>query len=68
MVEMFKKVFTTNPFLFPYAILHCTVKYLGYMLGRRLVHAPKWIIKICSSQDYFWNSEYSDQILPLKKG
>jgi GT2 family glycosyltransferase len=68
MVDMLKKVLTTKPLLLPYAVLHCTVKYLGYMLGRRFVRAPKWIVKRCSSQDYFWNSEYSDQVKPLKEG
>lgn len=66
LADQFKYLLTTKPYLLPYATLQSTVKYLGYLIGRRSVKAPKWIIKRCSSQDYFWSSEFSNSILPPK--
>ncbi len=67
LVDQFKVLLTSKPHLLPYATVQSTVKYLGYLLGRCSLRAPKWIVKQCSSQDYFWSSEYSNGFLTPKR-
>lgn len=57
-IDLFKQLLKTKPYLIPYAAIQSAVKYLGYLAGRRSRYAPKWLIKCCSSQDYFWSSEH----------
>lgn len=57
--KMIKTLFLKNPLLIPYAILQCSVKFLGYQIGRRSLNAPLWFKKKLSSQDFFWSSDWS---------
>jgi len=53
MNEMFWKLLTSKPWLLPYAVVQCGVKYAGYLLGKALHKAPITIKKSISSQDFF---------------
>lgn len=56
---MLKQLIIKNPFLIPYALIHCGVKFLGYQLGRRSLKAPLWFKERMSSQDFFWSSKWA---------
>lgn len=66
-IQLFRQLLNTKPYLIPYAALQSGVKYLGYLIGRRSINAPRWIIKRCSSQDYFWCSEYANYLHNSRK-
>lgn len=44
-----------NPKMIPYACIQTLSKWMGYHLGRKMVHAPRSWKKIFSSQDFYWN-------------
>lgn len=41
----------------PYAFFHLFAKWCGYQIGSRSLHAPEWLKKCLSSQDFYWASE-----------
>lgn len=54
--EMLKFLIKQKPFLIPYAIMHCAVKWLGYKIGKSSLSAPTYFKKALSSQKSYWNS------------
>lgn len=67
LVHLIKEILAKKPHLLPYAIVQTMVKYLGYQMGRAFLGAPKWLVKSCSSQDYFWSSDYPGIVFPSQK-
>lgn len=51
---MLNRLWQEKPQLIPYALMQTTAKWVGYTLGRKSVNAPKWLKKMCSSQDFYW--------------
>lgn len=54
--EMFSIIWNKNLFLFPYAIAHCLIKWVGYQVGRWSAAAPRWFKRALSSQKFYWDS------------
>lgn len=51
---MLCKLCKENPKLIPYALLQTAVKWLGYTIGKKSINGPRWLKKMCSSQDFYW--------------
>lgn len=49
-----------NPASLPYALLHTMAKAAGYYIGKKSLRATPSFLKLLSSQDFFWNSIYSE--------
>lgn len=49
-----------NPAALPYAIVHTAAKAAGYYIGKKSLNASSSFLRLLSSQDFFWNSIYSD--------
>lgn len=45
-----------RPWLIPYAFVQSAVKWLGYASGRRACHAPLFLKRSLSGQDFYWDS------------
>lgn len=43
-----------HPHLLPYGLTQISLKWLGYRLGQASLHAPLWLKKACSTQDFYW--------------
>lgn len=54
--EMLRQLLSKAPSKIPYAIAHAAAKFLGYSIGKRSQHAPLWLKKALSSQDFYWSS------------
>lgn len=54
--ELFREVASKKPHLLPYAFFQSLVKWGGYQIGRRSIHAPDWFKKMLSSQDFYWKN------------
>jgi len=52
--KILQKLWQEKPQLLPYAFLQTGAKWMGYTLGRKSLKAPKWLKKVCSSQDFYW--------------
>jgi rhamnosyltransferase len=52
--ELFNQIIKEKPHLLPYACLQTLCKWTGYKLGSSSLHAPLWLKKRCSSQDFYW--------------
>lgn len=57
--EMLKQLLGQRPWMLPYALMHLFVKWGGYQLGQRSLHAPLWWKKLLSSQKYYWEKKAS---------
>lgn len=55
-LEMSKYLARSQPALLPYAFLQSLAKCSGYKIGRASNNAPLWFKKVCSSQDFYWNT------------
>ena len=53
-LALFKRIYTTRKRLLPYAAMQTTAKWTGYQLGKATVHAPTFIKRAFSSQDFYW--------------
>ena len=56
--SLLKKLLQEKPSLIPYAILQCTVKFLGFRIGYFGHSLPDWLKIRLSMQAYFWKSSY----------
>jgi len=54
--HMFNKLIKEEPVLLPYACLQTLTKWMGYRLGEYSAHAPVWLKKTFSSQDFYWQN------------
>lgn len=54
--SMLGQLASKYPHLIPYGCLQIAFKWLGYRLGQASLHAPLWLKKTCSSQDFYWAS------------
>lgn len=54
---MLSQLASKHPHLLPYGCLQVAAKWLGYRLGQASLHAPLWLRKTCSSQDFYWISD-----------
>ncbi|MCB1135536.1 MAG: glycosyltransferase family 2 protein [Chlamydiia bacterium] len=64
LIAFCKELAQKQPLAFPYALLHTAAKWIGYRLGRLCKHAPVWIKRSLSSQDFYWNSrDFLDQTI-----
>lgn len=59
MVSLMRHLMKEKPLLLPYAVLQCIVKWMGYRIGRSSGKAPLWFKKALSSQDFYWNSKFT---------
>lgn len=55
-LELFTQVAKEHPHLLPYAFCQTAAKWCGYKLGKASINAPLFWKKLCSSQDFYWNS------------
>lgn len=55
LVQMFKTLLLTKPYLLPYGIMQTSIKYIAYLLGKKLHSAPIRLKKMMSSQDFYWD-------------
>lgn len=56
LMQMFKTLFITKPYLIPYGLLQTSIKYFAYLLGKKFHSAPSSVNKMMSSQDFYWDS------------
>ncbi len=63
LVAMHKMLIKKSPTLLPYAWAHIVAKWIGYQLGRKGTKLPLSIIKLLTSQDFYWSSNaYSNKV------
>lgn len=51
---MLTQLLQDAPFLIPYALLHATVKWVGYQIGKASLRTPTFFKRILSSQKFYW--------------
>lgn len=56
-LELNRALIKDQPWLLPYAWIHTTVKFLGFVLGARGGKLPLSVVKRLSSQDFYWESD-----------
>ena len=56
-VNLMKRLLKEEPYLTPYAVLNTFVKWCGYRMGWMSTHAPIWLKKKLSGQDFYWTSK-----------
>jgi rhamnosyltransferase len=56
MRAIFKASMKNRPRLLPKLGIHLFAKWLGYQLGKSSLHAPAWLKKRMSAQDYYWDN------------
>jgi rhamnosyltransferase len=52
--KMFSELSRQSPSLIPYGLTQTIVRYVAYKVGQASVHAPIWLKKKLSSQDFYW--------------
>jgi GT2 family glycosyltransferase len=56
-LNLMKRLLEERPLLIPYAALNTFVKWCGYRMGWMSTHAPLWLRKKLSGQDFYWRSK-----------
>jgi rhamnosyltransferase len=51
-----RRVMREQPSMLPATLLHLGAKWGGYKIGSRSAHAPVWLKRRFSGQDYYWSS------------
>ena len=55
-LELARHLLKKAPHLLPYGALQTASKLCGYTLGQAATNAPRWLKKLCSSQDFYWST------------